>query len=216
MTASFPLATKRFTVKRNLLDDVNASHINDIQSEISAIEDVLGANPHQDLLTTDPGWRWTTLKSRLEYMIRGRHIPCFSLYNANPATLATDQLIQRGFPAPAAGMDTHKLFSGSSIKVKRAGWYDMNASVFFNASSLKGNRILQIRSATKGARVNSGYLLTDTNSQPDGLWLNASWTGYVAAGEQMGLWVNLNTGAYPNGRYTIRYAGLNGHLVRDA
>lgn len=43
MAAVFPKGIASFTVKRNLLDDVDASHINRMQDEIVAIESTLGA-----------------------------------------------------------------------------------------------------------------------------------------------------------------------------
>lgn len=213
--ATFPLGIKRFTTKRNLLDDVDASHINDIQAEITAIEDTLGPNPHQDNMGVDPAWRWTTLKARLEYMIRGYQTPAFNLFNAASGSYNTDNgFIARTFPAPGSTNDTHGLFSGGKIKIKRSGWYHFSAQAYFNPTSIKGSRYLQIRSNT-GSKVNASELITDTGSQPDGLWLHCSWTGRALKGETFGLYTNLVTGYYPNGRYTVQYTGLNGFMVRD-
>lgn len=214
--ATYPLGIKRFTTKRNLLDDVDASHINDMQSEITAIEDTLGPNPHQDSTAYDTGWRWKTVKERLEYMIRGHHLPVFTLYNGASGSYNTDDgLHLRAMPAPSTVNDTHKLFSGSQIKIKRAGYYHFNAQVFFNATALRGVRVLEIRSGS-GAKAISNLPVTDTGSPPDGVWLNTSWAGYASKGEAFGLYVGFNTGAYPNGRYTIRWAQLNGFMIRDA
>lgn len=43
--AAYPGAIKSFTTKVNLVDTINADHINDLQSEIAAIETELGINP---------------------------------------------------------------------------------------------------------------------------------------------------------------------------
>lgn len=56
MAASYPAAVKTFTTKTNKVDLVDASHINDIQNEVSAIETELG---------TDVAGSAATLKARL-------------------------------------------------------------------------------------------------------------------------------------------------------
>jgi hypothetical protein len=43
MSASFPGAVKSFTTKADNVDDVSASHVNDLQLEVAAIETALGA-----------------------------------------------------------------------------------------------------------------------------------------------------------------------------
>jgi hypothetical protein len=46
MAASYPTTAKSFTTKNNVTDTVDASHINDIQSEVTAVEtDLLSATP---------------------------------------------------------------------------------------------------------------------------------------------------------------------------
>lgn len=44
MSASFPSSVKSFTTKTNNVDTVDASHINDLQDEVAAIETALGAD----------------------------------------------------------------------------------------------------------------------------------------------------------------------------
>jgi hypothetical protein len=45
MTSEYPGAIKTFTVKQDNVDDIMASHMNDVQDEISAIQTELGVNP---------------------------------------------------------------------------------------------------------------------------------------------------------------------------
>lgn len=211
--ATYPLGIKRFTTKRDLLDDVDAAHINDMQSEITAIEDMLGPNPHQDSL--DAAWRWKTLKSRLEYMIRGYQTPCWALFNGTLKTFSSDIRSQMTFPAPSKQDDTHGLFSSSTIKVKRPGYYTFTGRVFFAASSLRGNRVLMLAGST-GLKALSSQMMLNAVSQPDGMWLIVQWEGFMDKGETMGLYTNLVTGGYDNGRYSVDNAALTGHMVRDA
>jgi hypothetical protein len=44
MTASFPSAIKTFTTKVDGTSTIEASHVNDLQDEVSAIETELGIN----------------------------------------------------------------------------------------------------------------------------------------------------------------------------
>ena len=46
MPASYPTSAKSFTPKNNVTDTVDASHINDLQNEVTAVEsDLLSATP---------------------------------------------------------------------------------------------------------------------------------------------------------------------------
>lgn len=56
MAASYPTSVKSFTTKTNKVDDYDASHINDLQDEVSAIQTELG---------TDPAGSVADLKTRL-------------------------------------------------------------------------------------------------------------------------------------------------------
>jgi hypothetical protein len=49
MSASFPNQLKAFTVKRNNIDIYDASHMNDVQNEITAIEAYLGVSGNANL-----------------------------------------------------------------------------------------------------------------------------------------------------------------------
>lgn len=57
MPASFPGAIKSFTTKTDGVDDVLASHMNDVQLEVNAIETELG---------TTPSGSYATVKARIE------------------------------------------------------------------------------------------------------------------------------------------------------
>lgn len=60
MSASYPASLKTFTTKQNLIDVYDASHIDDIQDETTAIETELG---------TDVAGDQTNLKTRLGYCL---------------------------------------------------------------------------------------------------------------------------------------------------
>jgi hypothetical protein len=48
MAASYPTGLKTFLTKQNFIDDIEASHVNDLQAEVVAIETVLGLLPQGD------------------------------------------------------------------------------------------------------------------------------------------------------------------------
>lgn len=82
MTASYPSGLKTFTNKVNFTQDIDASHVNDLQDEVAAIEAYLGINPHiygmtdygtfgdrvtaiQDVLGTNPAGSFDTVSERV-------------------------------------------------------------------------------------------------------------------------------------------------------
>lgn len=60
MAASYPDAIKVFAAKTDHVDDVMASHVNDLQNEVAAIETELG---------TDPRGSYVDAKTRLDDLV---------------------------------------------------------------------------------------------------------------------------------------------------
>lgn len=54
MAADFPTTVKTFTAKANNVDTIDASHVNDLQDEVNAIETLLGAGSTRRLATWSP------------------------------------------------------------------------------------------------------------------------------------------------------------------
>ena len=229
MSATFPRGIRTFTTKRNLLDDVDASHINDIQDEIKALEQVLGLNPHQDtsLVNTPSGAKapvnqWTTVADRLKFLQRRQDIPVFSLFRDPPQTFPTSKVIPRDrhivtFPKPSATNDTHALFNGSTgVTIKRTGYYNVFGACRFPRSSLKGVRELTLRINNYDAAYSAVTAHTGTGAGSH-VWLNTTWVGRLNVNDKVMITVSMQSEAsgFPGGKYTIENARLGGHLIRD-
>lgn len=63
--ASFPATIKTFTTKENVVHVVDADHPNTSEAEITAIETVLGTNPHQSAARAT---NYSSVKARMEAM----------------------------------------------------------------------------------------------------------------------------------------------------
>lgn len=64
MPASYPGTIKVFTSKANVVDVVDAAHVNEIQVELIAVQETLGVNPH---ISGQGAGSFTTVKARLDY-----------------------------------------------------------------------------------------------------------------------------------------------------
>jgi len=82
MAASYPLAIKSFTTKVNLVTDVMAVDINDLQDEVVALESIIGVDP-LSMVNKDPNQiaAWTSLSQRLDALDKGLTRPIFSSWS---------------------------------------------------------------------------------------------------------------------------------------
>lgn len=58
MAADFPTSVKTFTTKSNNVDTIDASHVNDLQDEVNAVETLLGAGS-KSRTTWTPTFVWS-------------------------------------------------------------------------------------------------------------------------------------------------------------
>lgn len=141
----FPRGIKAFVTHRNLIDDVRAEHINDIQDEIVAIEETLGPlfNEVQDLqqqvnqdAIDDAGALQTTLTkfkdlaAQLLSLRRGEHLPVFSAATTNklfPGELAGPTVPYRLLPFGTPATDTAKSYNGYGLTLPKTGFYFIRA-----------------------------------------------------------------------------------------
>jgi len=209
--AIFPLAIKRFTEKRNLLDDVDASHINDIQSEITAIETTLGDNPQND----NSGGKWATVKDRLSMIQNHKQVEYFHFFTQTAGTFASDPVTppRVTFPAPSGAYDSHGLYSNSYIKLERNGYYYLNGRVFFANNSLRGKRRVELRSGDKTVIAVGEDM--DYGTDPSGRWVEVSTTFLGFKDQLISLHVDFNTPDSANGKYTVGNAHLQGFWIRQ-
>jgi hypothetical protein len=122
MAAVYPHQYKSFTVHKNLVEDIDASHVNNLQDEVVAIQQTLGINPHQDTALKMKTNTWASVATRLDAVQRGKGIPaCYLSKSAD--TVKGDATKVIAFARPAASFDPEGLFNGHSITTNRSGWW---------------------------------------------------------------------------------------------
>jgi len=216
--AIYPLAVKTFTQKRNLLDDVDASHINDIQSEIVALENALGVNPTKDKVT---GATYATVSDRISAVRGGTHNTAFWLsqtkssdsFSAHPTNLSNVALGGKWF-------DYANGSNGTGYTIKESGIYMITAGISFGAVAIRGNRNLILRNYPAGGNT-YGNFMTDSFVVPT---KEARWSGArrnVAGlypfnkGDKISLWVGLDNDGIDAGKFTVTWGRMHGFKVRD-
>lgn len=216
--ATYPLAVKTFTQKRNLLDDVDASHINDIQSEIVAIQNSLGTMPHKDKIT---GKTYPSVDSRISDVRGGKHNNAFYLsHTTESSTFTASSTAQYNVPLGREWFDYADGSNGTGYTVKESGLYQINAALTFASVPIRGSRHLLVRKYAGGGS-SYGTFLTDTFvvQVKDGRWtngrLNASILYPFNKGDKIALWCQLENDTPDTGKFTVTWGRLNGFKVRD-
>jgi hypothetical protein len=185
MAAVYPHQYKSFTVHKNLVEDIDASHVNNLQDEVVAIQQTLGINPHQDTALKMKTNTWASVATRLDAVQRGKGIPaCYLSKSAD--TVKGDATKVISFARPAASFDPEGLFNGHSITANRSGWWIVFGRVlWYNAKgSLATGADRQINIAVGGSTVMSQDLppISDGNSH-----MHIGWQGWVTAGKAIDL-----------------------------
>lgn len=143
--AVFPRGIKSFVTHKNLLDDVKAEHINDIQDEVVALQTVLGplVNEVNDLqleidqdAIDDAGALKTNLTkfkdiaAQLLSLRRGQHLPVFAAAATNklfPGELSGPTVPYRLLSFPQPSTDTARSYNGYGLTLPKTGFYFIRA-----------------------------------------------------------------------------------------
>ncbi|MFE2101071.1 hypothetical protein [Streptomyces sp. NPDC059468] len=128
MAAVYPKQYKSFTVHKNLVEDIDASHVNNLQDEVLAVQQTLGINPHQDVTLKMKTNTWASVGARMSAIQRGQGTPAVFLQKSadavpRPSTGTKTKTIS--FPRPS--YDPEGLWNGSTITANRTGWWIITA-----------------------------------------------------------------------------------------
>lgn len=136
MAATYPGVVRPFTTKQNLIQDVDASHINDLQEEVVALETIVGINPHYDtgLFTVGVVQNRTTLSNRVKIAEAGTEHPIVSL--GYVGTFNGWGTSEAAIPWTQELVDTHAAYSsGTTVTIPRDGYYSLSAQSYMQAPS---------------------------------------------------------------------------------
>lgn len=212
--AVFPRGIKSFPVHRNLLDDVRAEHVNDLQDEVVAIQEVLGplVNEVSDLsqevdqdILNDAGALQTTLQkfkdlgAQLLSLRKGQHLPVYANVVTDkwfPAEQAGPTVPYRTLIFPKPPTDTHNAYNGYGFTAPKTGFYLIKAQTNWDVYPLPLSDGYGTYSSviSIGGHGNSAVVRTEHyNPEIRGVYCGPIYLGVVARGSKVSLLVNQNS-----------------------
>lgn len=187
MVAAYPRAVRNFSSKRNIVDDVDASHVNDLQEEMAAVQSILGSDPHKDGLINGIGKDYKTVRDRMFDLARGKDNP-FTWYRCAGVTVKNDGAFD-ALPLNGRYVDTHSWETASStnfyINVQRAGIYWCAGEITFStgdALTTWSNRYGRIALSGSTYKTYHQYMPPNLDNGPSiefGFYLDLRNLGYV-------------------------------------
>ncbi|MDX3260706.1 hypothetical protein PV336_15915 [Streptomyces sp. MI02-2A] len=186
MAAVYPYQYKSFQSHRNLTDDVDASHVNNLQDEVAAIQQTLGIMPHQDTSLKMKVNTWASVTARLDAIQRGKGVPACYLSKTSDSykKTSTSGTKRLTWPRPSAAADPENLYVSGGIRTNRAGWWIITARCKWGPDTAHQGADRQI-----GLYADTSELITqDLTPITDGYThMHIAWQGFVAAGKTLTL-----------------------------
>lgn len=156
--ATYPAAVHSYDRHRDYVDYILADHVNSLQDEVTAIQQVVGADPGLWVYTGDADFtqlgdlssklRWATVHDRLDslqaHVVRLERIGGFRVtpfpVNSRPPVVAIRNPGQVILPSPVqwstydlsvADFDSDNAFTGgNSLACPKTGWWNFSATVW--------------------------------------------------------------------------------------
>ncbi len=186
MTAVYPGQIRPFSTKVNFIMDIDASHINDLQDEVDAIETTLGRDPQNDgALFGGSALVNPNVSTRVSNAESGANHPFVSLAYSG-ATNGWFPGSPSVIPWTAkVGTDTNGAWSsGANLTVPRTGYYSITSyASMATATSAPVSSHAYIFRLWAGAALLTGA----TSAQPGGanytVELNLAWQGFLNKGD---------------------------------
>lgn len=212
MAAVYPYQYKSFAQHRNLLDDVDASHVNNLQDEVAAIQATLGIAPQRDTGLKIKTNTWATVADRLDSIQRGQGIPvCYlrkdTMTMKAPKTSTASDKFPVAFPAPPAVYDPEGIFDGSSITPKRTGWWIVSG--YARAGKFTDDPQRYIGLSINGTRVLAHDSVANFNGYSHTTF---TWQGPVGAGHKMEM---IARNPYKGKTYTLYEMKFSVAMLRE-
>lgn len=189
MAAVYPFQYKQFVTHKDVTDTVYASHVNDLQSEVAAVQQVLGLNPAQDTTLKMKTNTWASVGARMSAIQRGQGLPVFYAYKSadtvkTPPNQASKQI---AFPNPGSVHDPEGIYNGTGFTTNRSGWWILMANcIWENGTGANGGGWdRSIGFALNGNSISSQDLapIGDGNTR-----MGTVWFGPINAGTKVTMW----------------------------
>jgi hypothetical protein len=225
MAATYPGAIKQFVSHKNNIEDIDASHVNSLQDEVSSIQTVIGTFPQIDPTLNYQFNDYGTIRNRFEQISRGTHIPIFGINRT-----VTRQVIPNNTLVPitwdtSTQLDPFNMFSsGTDIVLSRTGWWTFSGFVTWTSITTETNlRFMTLNWANRfGSDPNqlSSWFWTSTVASANPI-LSTSYLGFGYT-QRTTTVSKYNKGAiirvyaqHQHGSNLDCIAGLSGTFIRD-
>lgn len=176
MPSSYPGSVRTWSTKKNITDDVDASHINDLQDEMYSVQNTLGISPHMSALGG-----YTTVAARLAGIEVGTNTPVIS---GGYSGTITNSGVEQNLSLTSEGFDPLNWFTPGSTwqcPILRDGWYRISCyALFQSATSAGGLNYAAITIASNGVGRAKQQTYFPTTSPSVGLV--ATWSGAIYNG----------------------------------
>jgi hypothetical protein len=214
MAAVYPHQYKTFTTHKNLVEDIDASHVNNLQDEVLAMQQTLGINPHQDTTLKMKTNKWASVAARLDSIQRGKGIPvCYmtkTSHTFKPVKTHISSAAERvpiPFPRPSATNDPEGIFNGSSVTANRTGWWI--ASAYCRGTILLEDPERWLGIAVGGSRVVCHTVTHNFNGYSH---TTAFWQGPVSAGKKIEM---IERNPFGGKTYTLDEINFSVSMLRE-
>jgi len=168
MAADFPTSVKTFTNKTNNVDTIDASHVNDLQDEVNAVETLLGAASLRRTSWT-PSFQWATVGTstwsygavRTGYYAKFGSLVYAHGYIVGTPTIGTGsgQLYITGLPRNALNA-TQSYFPISISNCSGFTAYPTNGLLYSNSDVIRLYRSSNVADTLTTAHVTGGSAIT--------------------------------------------------------
>ena len=167
MAADFPTTVKTFAAKSNNVDTIDASHVNDLQDEVGAVETLLGALSVRRTSWT-PEFAWSTPgTSSWSYGTRGGYYAKFGSlvyaqgYVVGTPTIGTGSglLHIQGLPRNALNATT-SYYPITMSNLSGFTTYPTNGMLYANSAQIRFYRSTNVADTITTAHVTSGTAIT--------------------------------------------------------
>lgn len=223
--STYPGSVPSFPSHKNLLDDLEADHINFIQRELTAVAGIVGINPHvynnlesAAISTTGAQMRridYGTVANRLDGVERGSSRHCFRADTSevflSPSPSLTWSTV--AFTSPGSSKDPFDMFNGVGVTLRKAGFWVFQATAFIiMTGELDSDNIGTYQTAidTNG-QWTDGVSRVYHDATTGALAMNMTKFGFFAGGTQ----VTLSAAHNALATQRISSASISGFLVRE-